>query len=1105
LIKLGQAKMAASYTMRTVQVNRWRLRILPTSLFVSVLALAGCGEETAPAAPALPTEQSASAAIDLDEATLQLRDRGLAALHQEQPAEAEVLFRQLLQTRAEDPLAATNLAISLLRLERVEEASTLLAAQPAETAVARLLAVRAATAQAKGRPQAALADLQAALDASPEDAELRRFAIDLLDALAVEDPAAATDVVALRQAALTQWLVLRPDQPMARLLALQHAVQSGDRSAATGHYLRLRELLGSSDRTVSRILGSIGEGLNAGLLDPLPAEAADLRAHLRGATLLAQNTLPIERFEGEAAFNTQAQIELKFEPRLIDASAGVPGALAVADLDGDGRPDLYRIRAATADAPATLELRLGSAEYARADDHPIDARGVDGGARLLLRDISNDGLVDLLAFGAEGGAAFQGAWGGRLLRVPNDIGLDQTDAIAAQSFDADLDGDLDLILLRETAPQLSLHRNNLVDALQLQDAAVFGAGEAVQQARALVATDLDRDGRIDLLLAHADGLRVLLGRGRAEWAVAAELSGLPGIDAIATADLDDDGWVDLLLARAGGLEWLRNDAGTLAAAQSIELGADLGQIELIRVGDLDNDGREDLTLAGERGLRLARQRDDGGFALLPLAEGADAVSAVELVDIDGDGRLDLLASGGAGLTLWQNRSESRHDWLALRLRGLALPSRSNRFGIGSRIEVRRGDTLQVVEVQAGRTHLGLGSEGGPVQLTVHGPDGSIQRRQVDSGTVEIVEDRISDEGGPQLYAWDGTAWAHQGELLAIARPDEGAGSARHDLLRLRHLVERDGQFQLQLGAEYRHAVELAQVRLWVVDQPIDLELSGWPLPGSGATATPDLRGGKALQAFSTALDGRNIEVAERLHEVDGILADGYQPSAYPGIARGPWNLSLDFAQTPVAPVRLWLDGWMAPTGSVTDRALSQRSDFAHLPLRIEVEVDGEWQLLLADAGVPPVSQRTLAIDLPALPAGAQRIRMMSNRAMHWDRITWSTQTADAAHKLVAQRAPVQAELVQRGFARRYRVAPNAALSFDAAQLTTEAPWTLPAIESSPHGDVLASFVDEASEALIMAPGDGLSLRFDATDLPPVADGQIRSFWLESRGRVVVDP
>jgi hypothetical protein len=606
---------------------------------------------------------------------------------------------------------------------------------------------------------------------------------------------------------------------------------------------------------------------------------------------------------------------------------------------------------------------------------------------------------------------------------------------------------------------------------------------------------------MDLLIAHADGLRILKGTGRARWEVTAERI-LPEISAITAADLDNDGWVDLLIARGDRLEWLRNDQGQLGAAEAIGLEADPGRINALRIGDFDNDGRKDLALAGAAGLGIAQQFADGQFRWSRL-DVAGAVLALELLDLDTDGRLDLIASTASGLTLWQNRSASRHDWLALRLRGLGLASnRNNRQGIGSRIEVRRGDLLQTVEVQSGLTHLGLGSQNDPVHITVHWPDGLIQQRSVSAGTAEIVEQREIDEGGPQLYGRDGDDWAYAGELLQSVKAGDAADSVRHDLLPLPQLSERDSRFELLLGAEYRNPVELTQLRLWIVDQPADLQLSGWPQPGA-EPAAPALRGTRQAQQITTALDGRNIEVVERLLKADHILADGYQPSAWPGIARGPWNLTIDLGQVTDAPVRLWLNGWMTPTGSVTDLALSQRRDFAHLPLRIEVEVDADWQPLLADAGVLPASPRNLAIDLPALPARAQRIRLMSNRAMHWDHIAWTTQSVDQAHTVVAQQLPVSAELSPRGYARRHRPAPNAAQIFDPTQLATDAPWRLPPIESSPHGDVLAMLAEQSAEPLVMAPGDGLKLSFDASGLPPPAEGQVRSYWLESRGRQVV--
>ena len=81
--------------------------------------------------------------------------------------------------------------------------------------------------------------------------------------------------------------------------------------------------------------------------------------------------------------------------------------------------------------------------------------------------------------------------------------------------------------------------------------------------------------------------------------------------------------------------------------------------------------------------------------------------------------------------LLQNQCDSSNNWLIVDVRGTV----SNRDGIGARITVTAGDTVQIREVSAGGSqmgqnmpgaHFGLASADSVDLLTIRWPSGNVQ-------------------------------------------------------------------------------------------------------------------------------------------------------------------------------------------------------------------------------------------------------------------------------------------------------------------------------------------------------------------------------------------
>jgi hypothetical protein len=162
------------------------------------------------------------------------------------------------------------------------------------------------------------------------------------------------------------------------------------------------------------------------------------------------------------------------------------------------------------------------------------------------------------------------------------------------------------------------------------------------------------------------------------------------------------------------------------------------------VYDFDNDGQPDILIFHGGLIHLIPQehtlfRGLGNGKFEDVSEQAGPVLSVRTVargacfaDYDNDGKVDaFLVNLGAAGTLLHNVSADSGHWIAVKLIG----SKSNRDGIGARIEVISGSKRWAAERVAGtgylsqdeaRVHFGLGSLSAIDKITIHWPDGREQ-------------------------------------------------------------------------------------------------------------------------------------------------------------------------------------------------------------------------------------------------------------------------------------------------------------------------------------------------------------------------------------------
>jgi FG-GAP-like repeat/FG-GAP repeat len=332
-----------------------------------------------------------------------------------------------------------------------------------------------------------------------------------------------------------------------------------------------------------------------------------------------------------------------FGPHQEFRTGVAPTALAAGDFDGNGKPDLAVVNG----GGATVSILLGMGDGTFAGDVEYSVGPYPTG--LVVADFNGDSKLDLAILN-QGQYPAQGSVS---LLTGNGDGSFATSAPALVTgtyigsiASADLNGDGKVDLLVTNAA------DNTVSAFIGQGDGTFHRmdSSAGYSPYSMAVSDFNGDGVLDVVVAGSYfGASLLRGNGDGTFQAPADLSSLvPGSYVLATADLNHDGKADLVTS--AGYVYLGNGDGTFQDGLPIMLGAGLSKFTL---ADLNGGGQPDLVFPNfsMNAVTVLLGNSDGTFMVLassPLSSVyppySPASSAVG--DLNGDGKPDLaLASG----------------------------------------------------------------------------------------------------------------------------------------------------------------------------------------------------------------------------------------------------------------------------------------------------------------------------------------------------------------------------------------------------------------------------------------------------------------------------
>ena len=304
----------------------------------------------------------------------------------------------------------------------------------------------------------------------------------------------------------------------------------------------------------------------------------------------------------------------------------------------------------------------------------------------------------------------------------------------------------------------SLYHNN-GDGTFTEVGEISGVAHENGKSLGVVFGDYDGDGDLDLYVVNDVSVNKLFrnegNRRFTDMSSSIPLDGRRSVMGAIFGDYDNDGDLDVFSThwQDDTCALYRNDGGKFT---DVTFQSGLGEIYIGYSGwgagffDYDNDG--DLDIFAVNGYTspsqgnfeacipqrpfLFRNNGDGTFTDVTNRSGMAlrrkiAGRGVAFGDYDNDGDVDILISVNNGRAiLLRNEGGNRNNWLILKLVG----RKSNRDGIGARVELISGDLVQVREVCAGsgylsqsdlRVHFGLGKRS-EADVRIRWPSGTVQ-------------------------------------------------------------------------------------------------------------------------------------------------------------------------------------------------------------------------------------------------------------------------------------------------------------------------------------------------------------------------------------------
>jgi hypothetical protein len=776
-------------------------------------------------------------------------------------------------------------------------------------------------------------------------------------------------------------------------------------------------------------------------------------------------------------------------------------SVTVCDINGDGLVDLHfagaNVTVGGKSIPNAVLLQTDDRKFKLAVDHPLAL--VSDVTAILWGDIDNDGVTD----------AFLCRHDGNQLWRQNGIGkwekIDEAKAALGPKghchggtlFDADFDGDLDVVLVYEDGPNELLQ--NPGNGSFKEYGKALGVASSAKGSRQALPVDLDGDRMLELVLLPKEGVAEFLKPDVKGGFVPASM---PQTPKETTA----------IVARAAPM----NGSSKLFRPQY------QGSQIRLELADITGDGSLVLFESGD-GVVLARSTENEAKEIkLPTMPKAvawtlaniDPKRGPSLICLPTDGRPPVAAHPGPG----------RFDFFSMSFIGDKDGKkgfRSNKSGIGVKVCARVRDQWlcqfplsQSSGPGQSLQPIAIGSRGAAAAdfLFIDWPNGDFQSEFSPpiGKTVAIKElDRIPTDSCPLLFAWNGEKFEFITDFLGVGgvdylvRPGEyftPTDPVEHLLLPQGCLPANETTIRLKVLEPAEEVTFLDRVSLIRYDLP-----PGWEMTlderhsALPPKPTHEPRFFRTKMKPSSVVNEDGVDCTEALAAADLRAAPApHADHRFVGRFERPHQLTFDFA-SPIDALKnptLVMDGWVAfPDAQSVMNAAQAEVSFS-VP-RLEASgTDGKWTVVYPEFGYPAGMQRQMSLPLSSLPKGCNRLRITHDLEANWDRVM----IVDAEPCPLARKTEIKLEvamLAAVGSPRFDRNRDGKPFWFDYEDRNPFWPVRSPIGRYTRFGDC-RELVDRSDDAsATIGPGEEVHLEFRTPAAPPT--GWTSRFVLESRG------
>ena len=590
--------------------------------------------------------------------------------------------------------------------------------------------------------------------------------------------------------------------------------------------------------------------------------------------------------------------------------------------------------------------------------------------------------------------------------------------------------------------------------------------------------------------------------------------------ALAVSDIDADGTFDILTLNddhsVHQLKYIQGkdswESVTLIEAGQAKMNSPTARATMYSA-DMDNNGSLDIVISTVNETNIWLSDSELNFRRLEDSNLPGGVTSV--FDINGNERLDLLGidSNGQSFQKINNGTQNyKSRLIRARASGPEGDQRINSFGIGGEMEIRSGLLYQKQLIRSPIVNFGLGTFEEADMLRIIWPNGSVQAEFAELGMGStIFNEQILKGSCPWLFTDGGNGpefitdilWRSPLGLRINAQETAGVIQTL-DRVRIPgdKLQPKNGIYDVRVTAELWETHFFDHISLVAVDHPSDTDIF---VDERFVFPAPDLST-KAMtkpEPVTKVLDQTGKDWTQTVSEKDESYMMPFEKTSYQGIVEDHFiEIELGNDVPHDEDLTLVLSGWLRPTDSSINLAVSQGNRQAPHGLRVEVsDGNGSWTVLHENYGVPAGKTKSILLDLENAFKNSdnRRIRLHTTSEIYWNSIQWASSVpVDQITETELQ--PSKMDLRYRGYSEWVRedsVSPMLPVYEEIS--SSHQRWRDLIGYHTRFGDVSELLADIDDRYVIMNAGDEMLLEFEYPGEP--APGYTRSFVLVSDGWV----